>query len=383
MKKIVLLGASGSIGSQTREVIAAHPEAFSLIALSVGDQLAVLTDYLDRHPLAIACVRSSEAARDLQQRYPGTVFLSGDAGLEQLAALPQADLVVNALQGIVGLKPTLAAIAAGHDVALANKESLVAAGDLLMSQAHLKGVALIPVDSEHNAIFQCLQGSRRQDVSRLIITASGGSFRDLTRDQLKDVTPQQALRHPNWTMGAKITIDSATMMNKGFEVLEAHHFFAMPYSRIDTILHRESKLAALVEFADHSMLGYLSVSDMRLHIQYALSYPQRLASAVPPLDLAALGALHFSPMDFQRFPLLKLAYEVGEAGGTLPAVMNGANEQAVELFLQQRIGFLDIETLVQQACAAAPHQAQPELASILESDRWAREYVLAQTRKLV
>ncbi len=374
-KRIVLLGASGSIGKQVIDIVRQHSDLYQIVAVSVGTSFAFLKEYLEDNPVSLACIAKQSDAEELQKLFPETKIVSGDEGLIELTSLQECDLVVNALQGFVGLLPTLNAIEKGHDVALANKETLVACGQIVMGSARKKGVRVIPIDSEHSAIFQCLQGNDPDDISRLIITASGGSFRDLNRDQLKDVTLKQALAHPNWSMGHKITIDSATMMNKGFEVIEAHWLFDVDYDHIETILHRESVVHSMVEYKDHSLMAQLGVSDMRIPIQYALAYPERLPNSSESLDLAALSQLHFQKMDYERYPLLKLAFDMGKKGGNATAVMNGANERAVRLFLQEKISFLDIERLIFAAMEAYSHICDPTVEDIIASDRWAQEFV--------
>ena len=375
MKRIMLLGASGNIGQQVIDVWQQHPDLFTVTGVSAGHNVNTLRDILKRFPIREACVRNEEDYRQLKTEFPQVSFHWGDRGLLELTDSDNYDLLVNALLGFSGLQPTLNAIKRGHDVALANKETLVAGGSLVTEACRRHHVSLIPIDSEHSAIFQCLQGNDLKTVNKLIITASGGSFRDLTRDQLKDVTVEQALAHPNWTMGHKITIDSATMMNKGFEVIEASWLFDIPVNRIETILHKESIIHSMVEFTDHSVLAQLGNADMRIPIQHAVLYPQRLPNDSKPLDLASIGTLHFQKMDLERFPLLRLAYETAEKGGNLPAVMNGANEKAVSLFLNKKIGFLEIEDLIMKAVEHAAFIKNPTLEDIIASNDWANEYV--------
>ena len=373
-KRLLLLGASGSIGTQVIDVVRQHPDLYQIVGMSAGKSVGFLRRCLSDEPQLTVCVGSREDGARLAKEFPEATVYHGDEGLLKLADMADVDLVVNSLQGFVGLLPTLRAIENGHDVALANKETLVAAGSIVMSKAAEKGVSIIPIDSEHSAIFQCLQGNDVRKVRRLIITASGGSFRDLTREQLKDVTVEQALAHPNWSMGHKITIDSATMMNKGFEVIEAHWLFGIDYDHIDTVIHRESVVHSLVEYCDHSMMAQMGVSDMRVPIQYAISYPERLANDTSSLDLSGIGTMHFQKMDLDRFPLLRLAYECGKKGGNMTAVMNGANEKAVALFLQKKIGFLDIERLIFATVEAAEFIKDPDVNDIMASDRWAQQY---------
>ena len=347
MKTISILGSTGSIGTQTLDVIRHDRERYRVTALAAGMNVDLLVEQALEFRPAVVSLATKEAAERARSMLPGDIrVLYGDEGLIEAAAGAGAELVVTALVGSRGIRSTIAAIEAGAAIGLANKETLVAAGHLVMRLAEARGVPILPVDSEHSAIFQCLNGERREDVKKITLTASGGAFRDRTREQLKDVTVEQALAHPNWAMGAKITIDSATMANKGLEVIEAHWLYAMPYDRIDVLLHPESIVHSMVEFADNSVIAQLGVPDMRIPIQYALSYPERRPSPAPALDLAAIGRLHFRPMDFERYPCLRMAYEAGRAGGSAPVVFNAANEAAVERFLRGEIPFLGIEDTI-------------------------------------
>lgn len=377
MKRCCVLGVTGSIGVQTVDVCTAHPEAFQITSISAGRNIPQLKKLIAQLPqLKAVCVQEEADCQRLAQEYPDLEWGWGETGLLRLSERDDYDVLVNALVGFVGLKPTLQAIEAGHDIALANKETLVVAGAFVNAACRKHHVALLPIDSEHSAIFQCLQGSRREQLSRLIITASGGSFRDKTREELRGVTVAQALAHPNWSMGAKITIDSATMMNKGFEVIEAHWLFDVDFDHIDVLIHKESVIHSLVEYQDHAVIAQLGTADMRLPIQYALSYPERLELFnSQPLDLAAVGTLHFAPADFARYPLLGLAYEAGRKQGTMPAVMNAANEEANAAFREGKISFLDIEELVIDACRTLAFTETPSLDAIFEADRQAREFV--------
>ncbi|WJQ12333.1 1-deoxy-D-xylulose-5-phosphate reductoisomerase [Geobacillus stearothermophilus] len=377
MKYISILGASGSIGQQTLDVMRAHPDKFRLAAASVGKNVEAARKLIVEFSPVLVAVTDRDAYEVLRCEYSGrTAVVYGEEGLVEAAVCPQADVVVTAVVGSVGLVPTLKAIEAGKTIALANKETLVVAGHLVTAAAKRRGVPLLPVDSEHSAIFQCLQGEKREHVEKLILTASGGSFRDRTREELAHVTVEEALRHPNWSMGAKITIDSATMMNKGFEVIEAHWLFGLPYERIDVVLHRESVIHSLVEFRDTSILAQLGTPDMRIPIQYALAYPERLPiAAAKPLDLAALGALHFAPVDFDRYRCLRFAYEAGKRGGSLPTVLNAANEEAVAAFLAGRIPFLAIEEWIERALERHQPVDDPQLEEIREIDADVRAYV--------
>lgn len=377
MKRCCVLGVTGSIGVQTVDVCTAHPEAFQITSISAGRNIPQLKKLIAQLPqLKAVCVQEEADCQRLAQEYPDLEWVWGETGLLRLSERDDYDVLVNALVGFVGLKPTLQAIEAGHDIALANKETLVVAGAFVNAACRQHHVTLLPIDSEHSAIFQCLQGSRREQLSRLIITASGGSFRDKTREELRGVTVAQALAHPNWSMGAKITIDSATMMNKGFEVIEAHWLFDVDFDHIDVLIHKESVIHSLVEYQDHAVIAQLGTADMRLPIQYALSYPERLELFnSQPLDLAAVGTLHFAPADFARYPLLGLAYEAGRKQGTMPAVMNAANEEANAAFREGKISFLDIEELVIDACRTLAFTETPSLDAIFEADRQAREFV--------
>ena len=377
MKRCCVLGVTGSIGVQTVDVCTAHPEAFQITSISAGRNIPQLKKLIAQLPqLKAVCVQEEADCQRLAQEYPDLEWVWGETGLLRLSERDDYDVLVNALVGFVGLKPTLQAIEAGHDIALANKETLVVAGAFVNAACHKHHVALLPIDSEHSAIFQCLQGSRREQLSRLIITASGGSFRDKTREELRGVTVAQALAHPNWSMGAKITIDSATMMNKGFEVIEAHWLFDVDFDHIDVLIHKESVIHSLVEYQDHAVIAQLGTADMRLPIQYALSYPERLELFnSQPLDLAAVGTLHFAPADFARYPLLGLAYEAGRKQGTMPAVMNAANEEANAAFREGKISFLDIEELVIDACRTLAFTETPSLDAIFEADCEASEFV--------
>ncbi|MED1794437.1 1-deoxy-D-xylulose-5-phosphate reductoisomerase [Brevibacillus nitrificans] len=377
MKQIALLGSTGSVGTSTLDVVEQHPGEFSVVAMAAGTNVDLLARQVKKFQPELVSVAHAEAAVALAERLGGSAMpeiVYGAEGLEQVARHESANFVMTAVVGSVGVSPTLAAIEAGKTIGLANKETLVSAGPVVMKAAKEKGVAIIPVDSEHSAVFQCLQGERREDVSRIILTASGGSFRHVSRQELENVTVAEALAHPNWSMGAKITIDSATMMNKGFEVIEAHWLFDLPYEQIDTILHYESIIHSMVEYKDRAVMAQLGTPDMRVPIQYALSYPERMNLVSEPLDLVKLGTLHFAAMDFERYPLLQLAYDCGKAGGTHPAVLNAANEVAVDLFLKGSIRFLEIETIVRKTCEAHQGVNHPTLEEIFAADRWARSF---------
>lgn len=377
MKKLLLLGASGSIGTQCMDVVSHHRNDFTIIGLSIGYNIAKLKECLALFPeVQRVCVAQEKDCLALCTQYPNIQFSYGEDGLSELCAWSEYDLLVNAVVGFRGLRPTLTAITHDKDVALANKESLVVGGSLIKQALREHHSTLYPIDSEHSAIFQCLRGNEAHAVDRLIITASGGSFRDRTREELAQVSVQDALHHPNWQMGARITIDSATMMNKGFEVIEAHYLFDVPFDRIDTLLHRESLIHSMVQFQDDAILAQIGTPDMRLPIQYALYYPERhKIYGSEPLDFKHLSALHFQAMDFDRYPLLRLAYEVGERGGNGGAILNGADEQAVAHFLKGHISFLEIEQVIFAAIAKLPFIAHPSLTDLLDSDAAARHFV--------
>lgn len=380
MKKIALLGSTGSIGTSTLEVVEQHPEEFSVVAMAAGTNVELLARQVEKFRPELVSVGNEQAAVQLRERLGSGYkpeIVCGSEGLELVARHESASMVMTAVVGSVGVGPTLAAIEEGKTIGLANKETLVSAGPVVMKRAKEKGVAIIPVDSEHSAVFQCMQGERAEDVARIILTASGGSFRHLSRAELQQVTVEEALAHPNWSMGAKITIDSATMMNKGFEVIEAHWLFDLPYEQIDCVLHYESIIHSMVEYKDRAVMAQLGTPDMKVPIQYAMSYPCRKNLTTEPLDLAKIGSLHFAAMDFERYPLLQLAYECGKAGGTYTAVLNAANEVAVELFLKGAISFLDIEKVVRRTCEAHEGVHNPELEEIFAADRWARTHALA------
>lgn len=380
LKKISLLGATGSIGTQTLDVLRKHPEEFQLVAAAAGNNIDLIRKIITEFKPEIVSVAKKEDADLLKKEFSGQLRITwGREGLMEVATFPTATILVNAILGSIGLLPTIAAIKEGKTIALANKETLVTAGHIVMDLAKKHQVPILPVDSEHSAIFQCLQGEKISQVRRIILTASGGSFRDKTRDELANVSVKDALNHPNWSMGAKITIDSATMMNKGLEVIEAHWLFHMPYEKIDTLLHRESVIHSMVEFQDNSVIAQLGTPDMRIPIQYALSYPDRLPMTGDSLDLAKLGTLHFQEPDFNRFRCLAFAYQAGKIGGTMPTVLNAANEVAVEAFLQEKIPFLTIEDWIEKALNEHTVIHQPDLDTILAVDKETREKVSRYT----
>lgn len=377
-KSLVLLGSTGSIGVQALEV--AQGAGYRVAALAAGSRVEPFEEQIRRYRPAAAAMFDEKAAADLKVRVRDLPvrITAGMEGLCELAALPEADMVLNAVVGMVGLLPTLAAVRAGHDVALANKETLVAGGALVMDAVARRGVKLLPVDSEHSAIFQCLQGRppRERALKRLILTASGGPFFGKSAAELERVTVQDALRHPNWSMGAKITIDSATMMNKGLELIEARWLFDVDPKDIDIVVHRESVVHSLIEYTDHSVIAQLGVPDMRIPIQYALTWPERLSSPVPRLDLAAYQKLTFFAPDYETFPCMTYCREAITRGGLYPAAVNAANEEAVALFLAGRIGFTAIPRLVASALDLTL-PAGDTAEAVLEADRHVREIVRA------
>lgn len=379
MKKIVVLGSTGSIGRQTLEIIRCYPERFKLLGLGAGRNWRLLAEQIKEfRPSAAALAEERELLKLKNSLDPSQCpdLAWGQKGMEALAALPEADLVVVAITGAAGIYPTLAAINAGKDVALANKETLVAAGQLVMGLARQKNALILPVDSEHSAVWQCLNGHDPDLIEKIILTASGGPFLHLEKEELETVTVDMALHHPNWVMGNKITIDSATLMNKGLEVIEAKWLFGVNYSHIEVIIHPQSIVHSAVEFRDGSVLAQMGVPDMRLPIQYALTYPNRLSGPVPRLKWTDLKGLTFEEPDLVKFPALGLAFEAGKAGGTMPAVLNAANEVAVDLFLKGKISFTGIPVLVAGVMEKHKIINNPGLAEIMEADRWARETAL-------
>ena len=376
-KTIALLGATGSIGRQTLEVV--RELGISVAALTANTQADLLERQARQFMPRLAVLYDEKAAADLRQRLRGTGIevMSGEEGLLAAATLTEADTVVTAVMGSVGLKPTLAAIEKGKRIALANKETLVCAGELVMDAAERYGAEIVPVDSEHSAVFQCLQGCRdRGELRRILLTCSGGPFYGRRFEELEHVTAADALRHPNWHMGAKITVDSATLMNKGLEIIEAMRLYRLSVEQVQAVIHRQSIVHSLVEYRDGALLAQLGTPDMKLPIRYALTYPRRAESPDAPLDLLTCGALTFHRPDEEAFPCLRLARQAAAAGGTACAILNGANEAAVGLFLEGNIGFNDISRRVERALERVPVQYQPSLADILEADGAARRAIL-------
>ncbi|BCW92661.1 MAG: 1-deoxy-D-xylulose 5-phosphate reductoisomerase [Thermoanaerobaculum sp.] len=372
MKVLSILGSTGSIGTSTLDVVRHFPDRFQVVALAAGRNLELLARQIEEFRPQLVAVADEEKALTLSHRFPGLEVLAGEEGRLAVATHPQATTVVGALVGALGLPATYAAVQAGKELLLANKETLVMAGSLIMAEARRSGSQIIPVDSEHNGLFQALRVGPPGTARRLILTASGGPFRTTPLAQLAHVTPEQALAHPTWRMGAKISVDSATMMNKGLEIIEAHHLFGFPPDAIDVLIHPESRIHALVEYMDGTLIAQLSVNDMRFPILYALAYPERLASPFGRLDLAAVGSLHFEPPDDRRFPCLALARQALQAGGTAPAVLNAANEVAVELFLAGQLPFLGIPELVRRVLEQEPAAPLTSLEEALAADQRAR-----------
>ena len=376
MRKIAILGATGSVGRSTLDIIEKSPDRFQVTALTASTNVAALADAARRTSAKLAVIADEGRLAELQERLAGSGCRAA-AGQQALveAAAGEAEWVMAAIVGCAGLVPVMAAIESGRTVALANKEALVSAGDLMTGAATRAGATLLPVDSEHNAIFQCLAGSRKEDVARLILTASGGPFRTASDDQIRAATPAEAVAHPNWSMGAKISVDSATLMNKGLELIEAHHLFGLPSDRIDVLIHPQSVVHSLVEFIDASVLAQLGSPDMRIPIAYALAWPERTASGAERLDLVKAGRLDFEAPDAGRFPALRLAREVLEEGGAAPAVLNAANEVAVAAFLDGRIGFNDIARLVEAALGEGRPSAPRTIDEVIAIDGDARRSV--------
>ncbi len=375
LKRVVILGSTGSIGRQTLEVIEHFPRRFKVEGLAAARNLEVLEEQVRRfRPRAVALAEPGAAAV-LRSRLDGvkTEVYAGNRGLERLASMETADIVVAAVVGTAGLLPTVKAVEAGKTVALANKETLVTAGSIVSERARATGATLLPVDSEHSAIYQCLAGEPPGVVERILLTASGGPFRGCSRRELHKVRPEEALKHPRWNMGKKITVDSATLMNKGLEIIEAHWLFAQPYDKIEVVIHPESIVHSMVQFVDGSVKAQLGLPDMRVPIQYALAYPERLANDFPLLDLREVGRLTFEEPDHRAFPALRLAVEAGRIGATMPAVLNAANEVAVEKFLLGEVTFTGITAVVEEVMERHTPVKNPTLEDILAADRWARE----------
>lgn len=377
MKQIAILGSTGSIGKNALSVVETHPDQFKVVGLAANRDIDTLEQQIRRYRPLLAALNEHSAADRLRTRIRdinGTEVLAGTQGLRAVATMPQAVQVLDGMGGSAGLLPTLAAINAGKDIAFVNKEVMVMAGALVNAAVKANDVNLIPIDGEMSAIFQCLEGARdrQTEIHRLLITASGGPFRKVPKTDLHSVTPEQALQHPNWKMGKKITIDSATMMNKGLEVIEAKWLFNIELSKIDIVVHPESIVHSMVEWTDGSTLAQLGPTDMRIMIQYALSYPRRLSAPVPRLDLQEARTLNFEPADFDKFPCLSLAYTAADVGGTLPVVLSSADEVVVAAFLDAEIGFMDIPAILGRVMDDHVVTAEPSLSDILEADQWAK-----------
>jgi len=386
VKAITLLGSTGSIGTQTLDIVSQYPEQFRIVGLAAGRNGAMLAQQIRQFRPQIAAICDPDQLSVVQEAIASLdyqpILLAGEDGITEVARYGDSEVVVTGIVGCAGLMPTIAAIQAGKDIALANKETLIAGGPVVLPLVKQHNVKLLPADSEHSAIFQCLQGVPEGGLRRILLTASGGSFRDLPVEKLASVTVADALKHPNWTMGRKITIDSATLMNKGLEVIEAHYLFGVDYDHIEIVIHPQSIIHSLIELQDTSVLAQLGLPDMRLPLLYALSYPERIATDWQRLDLLKCGDLTFRAPDHHKYPCMQLAYAAGRAGGSMPAVLNAANEQAVDLFLREQIGFLDIPRLIEQVCDR--HQSQnhsePSLDDIIAADQWARAAVLTASQ---
>jgi 1-deoxy-D-xylulose-5-phosphate reductoisomerase len=383
VKAISILGSTGSIGTQTLDIVTNHPDKFRVVGLAAGSNVGMLADQVRQFKPEIVAICDEEKLPLFKDAISSLdynpLIVVGERGIVEVAAYGEAESVVTGIVGCAGLLPTIAAIEAGKDIALANKETLIAGGPVVLPLIEKHGVKLLPADSEHSAIFQCLQGVPTGGLSRIILTASGGSFRDLPTEKLAAVTVQDALKHPNWSMGRKITIDSATLMNKGLEVIEAHFLFGLDYDDIEIVIHPQSIIHSLVELQDTSVLAQLGWPDMRLPLLYALSWPERIHTDWERLDLVKAGNLTFREPDHDKYPCMQLAYSAGKTGGAMPAVLNAANEQVVALFLEEIIGFLDIPRFIEKVCDRFTNQntSNPSLEDIIFADRWARKEVLA------
>jgi 1-deoxy-D-xylulose-5-phosphate reductoisomerase len=387
IKRISLLGSTGSIGTQTLDIVTEYPDRFKIVGMTAGGNIDLFAEQIRKFQPEIVAIADVSKVDDLKaaigdlkdsKTQTAPIILAGAEGIETVAGYGDAEAVVTGIVGCAGLLPTVAAIRAGKDIALANKETLIAAGCVVMPLIEKHQVKLLPADSEHSAIFQCLQGVPQGGLRRVILTASGGSFRDLPIEKLSTVTIADALKHPNWSMGRKITIDSATLMNKGLEVIEAHYLFGVDYDHIEILIHPQSIIHSLIELQDTSVLAQLGLPDMRLPLLYALSYPDRIPTEWQRLDLVKCGDLTFREPDHRKYPCMQLAYAAGRAGGTMPAVLNAANEQAVEFFLDEKIKFTQIPELIEITCDRHEHISNPTLDDIIRCDRWARETVKSQ-----
>jgi 1-deoxy-D-xylulose-5-phosphate reductoisomerase len=373
MKRITILGSTGSIGRSTLDVISRNSSQFKAVALVAGKNVDLLEEQIRAFRPDVAAVADEQTAEDLSRRVSGVRILFGPDGVNQAAAYESADLVISAIVGSAGLLPTITAVRAGKDIGLANKEALVMAGSIVMQEAKRSGIRIIPVDSEHSAVYQCLEGRKKEEIKRIVLTASGGPFVNREKHELAGITAEDALKHPNWSMGRKISIDSATLMNKGLEVIEACWLFDVDPDRVDVLIHPQSIVHSMVEFRDRTFLAQMSMPDMRAPIAYALSWPERLDTPIHGLELDKIGNLTFKKPDHDGFPCLSYAYEAIRAGGTVPAVLNAANEVAVHAFLDKRIGFNDIPAVIRRTVREHTTKTSPTLPDVLNADEWARE----------
>ena len=389
MKAITLLGSTGSIGTQTLDIVSQHPDKFRIVGLAAGRNVEMLAQQIRQFRPEIVAICDEDKFPELKAAIadldPQPILLAGDAGIIEVARYGDSEAVVTGIVGCAGLLPTIAAIEAGKDIALANKETLIAGGPVVNPLVEKHGVKLLPADSEHSAIFQCLQGVPKGGLKKIILTASGGAFRDWSVEKLAEAKVSDALKHPNWSMGRKITIDSATLMNKGLEVIEAHYLFGLDYDDIEIVIHPQSIIHSLIELQDTSVLAQLGWPDMRLPLLYAMSWPERIYTDWERLDLVKAGSLTFREPDHKKYPCMQLAYAVGREGGSMPAVLNAANEQAVALFLDEKIGFLDIPRCIEWVCDRhrTDHQQNPSLDDILAADKWARQEVLTASKLVI
>jgi 1-deoxy-D-xylulose-5-phosphate reductoisomerase len=388
VKAITLLGSTGSIGTQTLDIVSENPDKFRIVGLTAGRNVELFAAQIRQFRPQIAAISAADKLPDLQEAIkdlnPQPILLAGEAGVIEVARYGNAESVVTGIVGCAGLLPTIAAIEAGKDIALANKETIIAGAPVVLPLVEKHGVKLLPADSEHSAIFQCLQGVPKGGLKKILLTASGGAFRDWPVEKLPQVKVADAIKHPNWSMGRKITVDSATLMNKGLEVIEAHYLFGVDYDDIEIVIHPQSIIHSLIELQDTSVLAQLGWPDMRLPLLYALSWPERIYTNWERLNLVKSGDLTFREPDHQKYPCMSLAYAAGRAGGSMPAVLNAANEQAVALFLEEKIGYLDIARCIEFVCDRHQNdnKQNPSLDDILAADQWARQEVFTATEKL-
>lgn len=381
MKNIYLLGATGSIGRQTIEVLQSLNDSYRLVSICFGNKLKEALEIINEFKPKLVCTSNLENYNYIKENYPNIDLYYGDEGLVKAATCKYyedgEDIVINSLVGMIGLTPTIEAIKLKRTILLANKETLVVGGEIITKLVKEYNTKLLPIDSEHSAIFQCLEGRKKEEVNKLIITASGGAFREFSRDQLENVTIDDALKHPNWRMGKKITVDCATMVNKGLEVIEAHYLFDIDYDNIETVIHKESIIHSMVEYKDNSIIAQMGKPDMRIPIQYAITYPNKIKYNLDSgLSFKDLNSLTFKEMDFNRFPMLALAYKVGKMGGIMPAVFNASNEEAVKLFCENKIKFLEIENIIIDSVNKTKNILSPTLNQILEVDKKVREDII-------